>query len=175
MTIAGFVIKWRDGIQFENQLSIINLKTLNMSIVKFRHYPAKSFNNLIDDFFPQLPSLLWNENASGFSHVAPVNITQSETGYELEIIAPGFTKDDFKIQLEKNLLTVSAEKKEEEENQTGKQIRKEFKFQSFKRSFTVDEKIDTEKVEAKYENGILLITLANKEEVKTPTKQITIQ
>jgi HSP20 family protein len=146
-----------------------------MSIVKFRHYPAKSFNNLIDDFLPQVPSLLWNENASAFGHVAPVNINQTEAGYELEIFAPGFTKDDFKIQLEKNLLTVSAEKKEQEEKKAGKQIRKEFKFQSFKRSFTIDEKIDTETVEAKYDNGVLLINLANKEEVKAPTKQITVQ
>jgi len=146
-----------------------------MSIVKFRHYPAKSFNNLIDDFFPQVPSLLWNENASAFGHVAPANIKQTEAGYELEVIAPGFTKEDFKIQLEKNLLTVSAEKREREENKAEKQIRKEFKFQSFKRSFTIDEKIDTEKVEAKYDNGVLVINLANKEEVKAPTKQITVQ
>ena len=145
-----------------------------MTMVKFRH-PAKSFNNLLDDFFPQVPSLLWNENVSSFGNVAPVNIKQTEAGYELEIIAPGFTKDDFKIQLEKNLLTVSAERKEEEENKAEKQIRKEFKFQSFKRSFTIDEKIDTEKVEAKYDNGVLVINLANKEEIKAPTKQITVQ
>ena len=146
-----------------------------MSIVKFRHYPSKSFNNLIDDFFPQVPSLFLNENASHFGQNAPVNIKQNENGYELELIAPGFSKDDFKIQLDKNLLTISAEKKEEEENKTEKQIRREFKFQSFKRSFSVDEKIDTEKIEAKYENGVLVIKLANKEEVKAPLKQITIQ
>ncbi len=146
-----------------------------MSIVKFRHYPPKSFNNFLEDFLPQIPSLYWNENAQGFGKVAPVNIKQTDTGYQLELVAPGFTKDDFKIQLEKNLLTVSADRKEDEENKTEKQIREEFKFQSFKRSFTVDEKIDSEKVEAKYENGVLVIILANKEEVKTLSKQITIQ
>lgn len=146
-----------------------------MSIVKFRHYPAKSFNNLLDDFFPPITSLLGNENALAFGQSAPVNIKQDESGYKLEIIAPGFTKNDFKIQMEKNLLTVSAEKEEQEENKTEKQIRREFKFKSFERSFTVDEKIDPEKVEARYENGVLYISLANKEEIKAPTKQITIQ
>ena len=146
-----------------------------MSIAKFRHYPAKSFNNLIDDFFPQFPSLLWNEPTANLGQSVPVNITQKENGYELELVAPGFTKDDFKIQLEKNLLTVSAEKKLEEQNENEKLIRKEYKFQSFKRSFTLDEKIDSEKIEAKYESGVLKINLSNKEEVKAPAKQITIQ
>lgn len=146
-----------------------------MSSVKFRHYPTKSFNNLIDDFFPQIPSVFWNEPAGNLGQSVPVNITQKETGYELELVAPGFAKEDFKIQLEKDLLTISAEKKPEEQNENSKKIRKEYKFQSFKRSFTLDEKIDAEKIDAKYESGVLTITLANKVEVKTPAKHITIQ
>jgi HSP20 family protein len=150
-------------------------KNIDMSIVKFRHYPAKSFNNLMDDFFPQLPSLFLNEPATNFGQVVPVNIKQNENGYVLDVIAPGFNKEDFKIHLEKNLLTISAEKQAEEENKNEKDIRKEYKYQSFKRSFTIDEKIDTEKIEAKYEKGVLRLNLENKEEVKKPTKQITIQ
>jgi HSP20 family protein len=150
-------------------------KIIDMSIVKFRHYPAKSFNNLMDDFFPQIPSLFWNEPVPNLGQMVPVNIKQNENGYVLDVIAPGFNKEDFKIHLEKNLLTISAEKQAEEENKNEKDIRKEYKYQSFKRSFTIDEKIDTEKIEAKYENGILRLNLENKEEVKKPTKQITIQ
>jgi HSP20 family protein len=146
-----------------------------MSIVKFRQYPAKSFNNLMDDFFPQLPSLFLNEPTANFGQVVPVNIKQNENGYVLDVIAPGFDKENFKIHLEKNLLTVSAERQAEEENKNEKDIRKEYKYQSFKRSFTIDEKIDTEKIEAKYENGILRLNLENKEEVKKPAKEITIQ
>ena len=146
-----------------------------MSIVKFRQYPAKSFNNLMDDFFPQLPSLFLNEPTANFGQAVPVNIKQNENGYVLDVIAPGFDKENFKIHLEKNLLTVSAERQAEEENKNEKDIRKEYKYQSFKRSFTIDEKIDTEKIEAKYENGILRLNLENKEEVKKPAKEITIQ
>ena len=147
-----------------------------MSIVKFKHYPASnSFNNLMDDFFPQFPSLLRDGFTNHSIHSVPVNIIDNGNGYKLEVIAPGFNKDDFKISLEKNLLTISAEKKVEEENKNEKSIRKEYKYQSFKRSFTLNEKIDSEKIEAKYENGVLTLNLWNKEEVKTPTKQITIQ
>lgn len=146
-----------------------------MSIVKFRNHPAtKSFNNLIDDFFTNFPSLYHDDYATGFNHVAPINVKENEAGYEVEVIAPGFTKEDFKVNLDKNLLTISAEKKAEEVNNE-KHIRKEFKYQSFKRTFTLTEKIDTEKIEAKYENGVLTLNLFNKEEVKSPVKQIAIQ
>lgn len=147
-----------------------------MSLVKFRNYPTTgSFNNLVQDFFPQLPSLFRDELTSDLGHSVPVNIIETENGYKLEVVAPGFAKEDFKIKLEKNLLTIGAEKKAEEENKNEKNIRKEYKYQSFKRSFTLNEKIDTEKIEAKYENGVLTLNLWNKEEVKTPTKQIIIQ
>jgi HSP20 family protein len=147
-----------------------------MSIVKFKHYPASnSFNNLVHDFFPQFPSLFRDELTNGINHSVPVNIIERENGYKLEVVAPGFAKEDFKVNLEKNLLTIAAEKKVEEENKKEKNIRREHKYQSFKRSFTLNEKIDTEKIEAKYENGVLTLNLWNKEEVKTSTKQITIQ
>jgi HSP20 family protein len=147
-----------------------------MSIVKFKHYPAtSSFNNLVHDFFPQFPSLFRDEQLNNLGYSIPVNITQKEDGYKLEVVAPGFAKEDFKVNLEKNLLTIEAEKKAEEENENDKSIRKEYKYQSFKRSFTLNEKIDTEKIEAKYENGVLTLNLSNKEDVKAPTKQITIQ
>ena len=147
-----------------------------MSIAKFKHYPAtSSFNNLVHDFFPQFPSLFRDELANNLGHSIPVNIAQKEDGYKLEIVAPGFTKEDFKVTLEKNLLTIEVTKKAEEENKNEKSIRKEYKYQSFKRSFTLNEKIDTEKIAAKYKNGVLTLNLWNKEEVKAPTKQITIQ
>lgn len=145
-----------------------------MSIVKFKHYPSKSFNNLLDDFFTPSSSIYRDEYANGFNHFAPVNVKQTETGFLLEAVVPGFSKEDFKISLDKNLLTISAEKKTEE-NKAEKHIRREYKFQSFKRSFTLTDRIDTEKIEAKYENGVLFITLWNKEEAKTSVKEISIQ
>ncbi len=85
----------------------------------------------------------------------------------MEVIAPGFEKQDFKVNLDQDVLTISAEKKKDTENSTNeKQIRKEFSVRTFKRSFTVDNKIDAGKIEAKYVNGILILTLPKKEHAK---------
>lgn len=103
-----------------------------------------------------------------------VNITETNDAYVLQLAAPGRNKEDFKINIEKNLLTISSETKAEEVKENEKQIRNEFSLQSFKRSFTLDEKIEAEKIEAKYENGLLTLTLPKKEEVKL-VKQVTVQ
>jgi HSP20 family protein len=95
-----------------------------------------------------------------------VNIVETEKSYALEVIAPGMKKEDFKIAIEKDLLTISYEKKESSEEKTDKYIRKEFSMNSFKRSFTLNEKLNAEGVTAKYENGVLHVNIP-KAEVKT--------
>ena len=126
------------------------------------------------DFLVDFPSLFRDYNNTDSSQSVAVNISENEDNYKLDLVAPGFKKEDFKIHLEKNLLSISVEKKTEEENKNEKQIRKEYEFKTFKRTFIVDEKIDGEKIEGKYENGVLTLTLAKKVEVKVPAKQITI-
>ena len=164
-------------MRFDVNEKIINSKIFFMSIVKFkRYYPASdSFNNFMDDFLPKYPSLFRDNNGNGFGQLAPVNIKQSEEGYQLEIVAPGFKKEDFKISLENNLLTVSADTNIHEEDKKESYIREEYKWQPFKRSFTLNEEIDTDRIEAKCENGVLTLNLWNKKEVKAPVKQITVQ
>jgi HSP20 family protein len=145
-----------------------------MTLVRFNNKPAKSFNNLVDDFFYGMPSMLGNEFFPVKSSV-PVNIRETANDFQMELVAPGFEKDDFKVNLDNNTLTVSAEAKAETENKDEKQIRKEYRFQSFSRSFTVDEKIDATNIVAKYTNGVLTLNLPKKVEVKEAAKQITIQ
>ncbi len=144
-----------------------------MTVVRFKNRPngAASFNNLLSDVFPQFPSLYKED----LKQATPVNIRETEKEYLLDVVAPGFTKEDFKISLENNLLTVSVEKKEETVNEGEKQLRREYQFQSFKRSFTLDEKINADEIAAHYVNGILTLNLPKKEEVKPTTKQISIQ
>jgi HSP20 family protein len=148
-----------------------------MAIVKFYNRPVnKSFNNFMDDFFATVPSILSDDFITpNFRSFTPVNIRETGNDYVLELIAPGFQKEDFKINLDNNTLTVSAEKKEETENKNEKFIRKEYKQQSFSRSFTIDEKIDAENISAQYVNGVLTLNLAKKQEVKPPVKEISIQ
>ena len=147
-----------------------------MTLVKFKNgnsYP--SFNNLVDDFFTTMPSLFKDDvRINALNNFAPANVKETENGYDLELVAPGLNKEDFKIDLDKNTLTVSFEKKSENEEKTEKFLRREYKNQSFKRSFTVDENIDTERISAKYIQGVLTLNLPKKPEVKLQAKQITI-
>lgn len=148
-----------------------------MTVVKFNNRPAgKSFNNFMDDFFATVPSILGSDFVTpNFKSFTPVNVKETESEFVLEVVAPGFEKEDFKINLDDNTLTVSAEKKEQMENNNEKFIRKEYKQQSFSRSFTIDENVDAENIVAKYLNGVLTLNLAKRQPVKPPVKQITIQ
>lgn len=148
-----------------------------MTLVKLQNRPVqKSFNNFMDDFLATVPSILGNDFVTpNFRSFTPVNIKETENDYVLDVVAPGFQKEDFKINLENNTLTISVEKKEETENQNEKFIRKEYKQQSFKRSFTIDENVDAENISAKYVNGVLTLNLAKKQEVKPSVKEISIQ
>src|SRR6478609_7057786 len=125
-----------------------------MTVFKLNQPINRSFNGLVEDILNELPTAFgksFRENV-----VVPlVNIKETKEGYDLELVAPGRNKEDFKISLEKNILTISSEIASQESNTEDKQVRKEFNFQPFKRSFTVDDKIATDKIEAKYENGLL--------------------
>jgi HSP20 family protein len=145
-----------------------------MTIVKFNNKPSNGFG-LLDNFFNDFPTLFKGDFASNFRNFAPVNIKETKDAYELEVVAPGFEKNDFNINVEKNMLTISAEKKSEANKEDEKQIRNEYSYRSFKRSFTLDEKVDSEKVEAKYVNGVLTLNLPRKMEVKASAKEISVQ
>ena len=148
-----------------------------MTNLKFNVVPfERTLSNLFDDFFTVMPSVLKKDvSNTGMKGFAPVNIVEKDNLYQVDIVAPGFEKTDFKINLDNNLLTISAEKKEEVNEETEKNIRKEYHFRSFKRSFTLDEKINQEKIDAKYVNGILKLELGKKEEAKAASKDIVIQ
>jgi HSP20 family protein len=145
-----------------------------MTFVKTTHPLAKSFDGLMQELFNDLPAgfnKTVREDVLGFP---PVNITEKNDYYHLEVAAPGFDKADFNVKLDGNILTISAEKKAETKAETDKLIRKEFSAKSFKRNFTLDEKIEAANISAKYENGILHVGLPKKEEVKAVTKEINI-
>ncbi|HVT85680.1 MAG TPA: Hsp20/alpha crystallin family protein [Chitinophagaceae bacterium] len=148
-----------------------------MTLVKFNSKPfEKSFNSLFEDFFADIPVLYRNGvNESSWKGFVPVNIRETDKNYSLEVVAPGFEKSDFKVNLDQNILTVSAEKKNETKTEHEKQIRKEYSYRSFKRSFTLDEHIDTNNIEANYVNGILTLNLPKKETVKASATEITIK
>lgn len=149
-----------------------------MTTVRLNQKPfEKTFNSLFEDLFQNLPNTLSGEEWNGpvTSGNVPTNIKETTDAFILDVIAPGMEKSDFKVNIEKNLLTVSAERKSDVKNETEKMIRKEFSFRSFSRSFKLNDTIDTSNINAKYEQGVLNITLPKKEEVKPSTTEINIQ
>ena len=140
-------------------------------LVKVNNRPMnRGFNSIFDEFFNEFPVKM--ESRLNFP---AVNIHETENGYELELNAPGRNKEDFKVSIENGLLTVSFDKKEENKVEGQKTLRREFSYQSFNRSFNLDENIDSENIQAKYENGILSLTLPKKEQAKPAKKEISIQ
>lgn len=118
---------------------------------------------------PNMFDQVFNDWAGGsVQHHAPaVNVKEDKEAFRLEVAAPGYTKTDFNIQLDHNLLTISSERKHEAEEKAEGYTRKEFSLKSFKRSFNLPENtIDADKINAKYENGILSIELPKREEEK---------
>lgn len=148
-----------------------------MTNVKFTSRPFEgSINNFVDSFFSELPALFKQDfNQTGVKGFVPVNVKETENAYIMEVVAPGFDKTDFKIQLDQNLLVISAAKKEEIKAENEKLIRREYSQRSFKRSFTLDEKTDATNIEASYINGVLTLNLPKKVAVKQAATEIAIK
>ena len=133
----------------------------------------QSFGGLLEGFLengmPKVKGDFW------YTSSAPVNIKETDKAYELHLVAPGLKKEDFKINLDQNILTVSFEQKEENNEETAeKWIRSEYHFRSFKRSFTLNEKVNASGITAKYEDGILNVTLPKKETEEKTAQQINV-
>ncbi|MCW3121982.1 MAG: Hsp20/alpha crystallin family protein [Flavipsychrobacter sp.] len=131
----------------------------------------------IGGFFEDVLQNGWgqlHEEATSF-HV-PVNIQETDKSYELHVVAAGLKKEDFKLNIDKNILNISFEQKEEKQEQPdqAKWLRNEYRMRSFKRSFTLNDKVDTSKIAAKYANGILNISLPKKEVSEPATHEISV-
>jgi HSP20 family protein len=144
-----------------------------MTLVKYRPSMIENFfNREFDNFFSDR---YFGNNV--FGNMPAVNVVENKEGFRIEVAAPGMKKDDFKINLHNNHLTISAQKQEDaaEDNQDQKYARREFSYSSFQRTFTLPQSVDGEKVEASYTDGILHVTLPKREEAKEkPARDIQI-
>ena len=130
------------------------------------------FSGLLDEFFGN-----WmNEFSNDFAPSVPaVNVAEEKDSYRIEVAAPGLDKKDFKIDLHNNLLTISSEKKEEKKEKEDNYVRREFNYSTFKRSFTIPESVDADKIKATHKEGILKVVIPKKEEaIEKGLKQIEI-
>lgn len=144
--------------------------------------PARQFNSWVDQLLHDNLNRFFNDDFWGFSGVnqqgnVPVNLRETDKTYEMSLVAPGLRKEDFKLNVIDNLLTISYEQKEEQNNQNKEEgwLRKEYRMQSFSRSFSLDDSVDANKISASYDNGILHLTLPKKESAQRLTKTIEIK
>lgn len=144
--------------------------------------PARQFNSWVDQLLHDNLNRFFNDDFWGFSGInqqvnVPVNLRETDKTYEMSLVAPGLRKEDFRLNVTDNLLTISYEQKEEQNDQNKEQgwLRKEYRMQSFNRSFTLDDTVDVNKVSASYDNGILHLTLPKKESAQRLTKTIEIK
>ena len=131
------------------------------------------FPSLIDDFIKND----WNLKVPSSSVTVPaVNIKELNSQFEIELAAPGMKKDDFEIEVEDGVLSISSTQEEEQVNEKGKFTRREFSYSSFRRSFSLPDSVDPTKIDATYKEGVLLVLLPkHKEAQPQPRKLIKIR
>jgi len=146
-----------------------------MTLVKFNNGHKQ---NAVNPWFSDVFDALVNDsfiNDRLLTKVPAVNIAETENDFHIELAAPGLSKEDFKISLDKNVLSVSVEKKTETTDETKKYSKREYSYKSFVRSFTLPESVDYSKIDAEYTDGILKLSVAKKEEAKIQSREITIK
>lgn len=144
-----------------------------MSIIRYNtaanDFAPTSFSNLIDRFFNES---LARKGGSAYSFVPRVDILETETAFEIHVAVPGVNKEDFKLDLNDNMLSISGERKFTKELKDENYHSIETQYGAFSRTFTLPENVDATKISAKYVNGILEVTVPKDEKkvLKTTIK-----
>jgi HSP20 family protein len=138
------------------------------------------FPSLRNDFFtdrfftPRLFDFDDDLFTGGIS-IPPANINETNKEFQLDLSVPGMKRDDFKVDVEDGVLTISSEKEEEKEEKDKNYRRREFSYSTFSRSFPLPDNTDENNINAKYDNGVLHVTIPKKEiSMSKPKKQITV-
>jgi HSP20 family protein len=145
-----------------------------MTLAKFNNNRNSSLLPGINDVFESI----FNDtfvNDRLVTRVPAVNISESENNYHVELAAPGLKKDDFKLNLERNSLTISVETSANQQDSQKNYNKREYSYSSFVRSFTLPESADDSRIDASYTDGILHIDIAKREEARSVRRQIEIK
>ena len=142
-----------------------------MSLVKRSDWPSLLRDSWLSDFFDN--DRFFDSDLMQKS-VPAVNIVEKDNAFEIELAAPGLEKKDFKVTVDRGVLTISAEKEMKKEEKEDNYTRKEFNYTSFSRSFALPESVTDESIKANYQNGILKLSVAKKTPVKQAKKAIEI-
>ncbi len=134
-----------------------------MSLIRFNQHPVSLLSELMEDFDK---NIFYRNKGASKGMVPSANIRETENSFVLDLAVPGLSKEDFKINLDSNVLTVSSDVSEENEEANEMYTRREFYYNSFCRSFTLPKTIDLDNIKADYKEGILSVNLPKREEAK---------
>ena len=147
-----------------------------MALIKL---PGKSYNtDAVNPFVNTVFDNLFNDSFISdrlVTRVPAVNITESDRGFKIELAAPGLNKSDFKINVDKNVMSISVEKTEEKTDESNVYSKKEFSYTSFSRSFTLPDTVDYSNIDASYQDGVLAIAIGKKEEAIIAKRLIEVK
>jgi HSP20 family protein len=143
----------------------------------------ETFGSVVDQIFQNNLSRFFDDSFWGFNAgdtdraKVPINLRETDSAYEMELVAPGLRKEDFQLNVSGDMLTVSFEEKNENKKMNTEEgwIRQEYRKRSFSRSFHLKDAVDTNGINARYENGILYLTLPKNEKTKQLSKTIKVE
>lgn len=144
-----------------------------MTLVKFSGNKSRGVDGWVNDFF----NPIFNDSFLSdrfIARVPAVNVAETSEAYHIEVAAPGLDKGDFKLNIDGEVLTISAEKKTENTNESKKYSKREYSYTSFTRSFTLPESIDHNSIDANYKDGVLQVVIGKKEEAKVASRLIEV-
>ncbi len=147
-----------------------------MKLVRFNNPAFQFFNEDFNNIFKNLDTMYPSKHQPNlaFNNIPAVNVKENDGAFEIEVAAPGLKKEDFKLSLHENRLSISTKKEQSSEEKTEQYTRQEFNYSSFQRTFTLPKSVDGEKIEATYSDGILHVNLPKKEEIKPAVKEIVV-
>lgn len=144
--------------------------------------PSSTFGNVVDNIFQNslrrfFDDNFWDADLPMSTGTIPVNVRETGQQYEMDVVAPGCRKEDFHVSINDNILTISFDHKEQnnKENEKAGWVRNEYVQRSFSRSFTLDDTVDINKINATYTDGILHLTLAKNEKAKKLSRNIEVK
>jgi len=145
-----------------------------MNYLRTRPYTGHRvpLSGLLDNFLGNIGQVNWLNDMP--DSLPRVNIQEQEQGFQLELLAPGFAKDDLKMNVQDDLLTISAEQEKEENTADDRYTRREFSKRAFTRSFRLPEQVDADAIKAEHLNGVLTVSIPKKKDVEPAVKQINI-
>jgi len=163
-------------LAFLLSLFVQPLKNPIMSLIKWNQpSPLTGKRNWIENFFAETDDFFKNWDWDRSNNVPAINVKEEKDAYLIEMAAPGMKKEDFKVEMENGVLMISALTEENKEEKTAEYRRQEFSFRNFRRSFWLPENVAPEKILAKYENGLLKLTLTKTPALAAPmSKKIQV-